>query len=91
MSTTVAEHETAILERLMISPDSAEAILALRFSPEDEGRMEDLVDANNKGQLTTDEQDEMESYRRVGRILAILQARARLVLKNRDTDTQASS
>jgi hypothetical protein len=90
MSVTFAEHESAIMERLVISRESAKAILSLRFGAQDERRMQDLVDRNNKGALTADEQEEMESYRRIGRLLAILQARARVMLNDRDSDIQAS-
>jgi hypothetical protein len=42
--------------------------------------MRELMDRNNQGLLTDSERDEMEGFRRVGTLLGILQARARLAL-----------
>jgi hypothetical protein len=72
--------ESAIIERLTFSPEKAEAIASLAFSSQDEQRMRELMDRNNQGLLTEAEQAEMEGFRRVGGMLAILQSRARLAL-----------
>lgn len=79
---TATVPESAIIERLVLSPDKAEAIASLAFAPEDQDRMRDLMDRNNQGVLTESEQSEMESFRRVGTLLGILQTRARLALGN---------
>jgi hypothetical protein len=42
--------------------------------------MRELMDCNNQGLLTDSKRVEMEGVRRVGRLLGILQARARLAL-----------
>jgi hypothetical protein len=42
------------------------------------------MDRNNKGTLSAEEQSEMESFRRIGTFLGILQARARLYLESGD-------
>jgi hypothetical protein len=76
-------HESAIIERLILSPEKAEAIVSLAFSPEDEDRMRALMERNNQGTLTDAERDEMEGFRRVGTLLGILQSRARLALARR--------
>lgn len=81
MTTSTAEHESSIFERLVVSPQSAAGILDLKFTPQDEDRMRELMDKNNKGTLTPEEQTELEAFRRVGSLLGILQARARLHLK----------
>ena len=75
-----AVHESAIMERLVLSPEKAEAIMSLAFAREDQERMRELMDRNNQGLLTDSERDEMEGFRRVGTLLGILQARARLAL-----------
>jgi hypothetical protein len=75
-----AIHESAIMERLILSPEKAEAIASLSFAREDQDRMRELMDRNNQGLLSDSEQAEMESFRRVGTLLGILQARARLAL-----------
>jgi hypothetical protein len=82
MSAT-AVHESAIMERLILSPEKADAIVSLAFSPEDQQRMYELMERNNQGTITDSERAEMEGFRRVGTLLGILQSRARLALSKR--------
>ncbi len=82
MATASPTLESSIIERLLESPEKADAVLSLRFPPEDEQRMRDLMEKNNQGRITEDERELMETYRRVGNFLGILQARARLCLKH---------
>jgi hypothetical protein len=82
MSAT-AVYESAIMERLVLSPEKAEAIVSLGFSPEDQERMRELMERNNLGALTDSERAEMEGFRRVGTLLGVLQSRARLALAKR--------
>lgn len=82
MNPTTIEHESSILERLVISAESARAILSIRFAPEDEERMRELMEKNNCGALSEVERAQMEAFRRVGSFLAIAQAKARLQLDN---------
>ncbi|MEX2119345.1 MAG: hypothetical protein WD847_07110 [Pirellulales bacterium] len=63
-------------------PDRARAILRLEFSEAQNERMRELADKHNRGLLSPDELQEMESFRRVGNLLALIQAKARLWLKN---------
>ena len=79
---TLVERESTILERIVVTPESAQGILGLRFSKEDEDRMRELMDRNNRGAIAQQERAEMETYRRIGSLLGILQARARLLLAN---------
>jgi hypothetical protein len=79
---TSAIHESAIMERLILSPEKAEAIVSLAFAREDQERMRELMERNSEGSLTDSERAEMEGFRRVGTLLGILQARARLALGN---------
>ena len=71
------------MERLILSPEKAEAIVSLAVSPEDQERMRELMERNNQGTLTDSERAEMEGFRRVGTLLGILQSRARLALVKR--------
>jgi len=64
--------------------DAARAVLCLGFSEAQKTQMLDLADKNNRGQLSPAEQEQMESYRRVGNFLALLHARARRSLKSAD-------
>jgi hypothetical protein len=75
-----AVHESAIMERLVLSPEQANAIMSLAFAREDQERIRELMDRNNHGLLTDSERAEMEGFRRVGTLLGILQVRARLAL-----------
>ena len=65
----------------VLSPEKAQLVLSLKFSPADHERMENLGDGANEGTLTNDERSEYEAYIQVADLLAILQARARLIFK----------
>jgi len=86
MNTATIEHESSIFERLVVSPESAKAVLAIHFSPADEDRMRELMEKNNQGTISSAEESEMEAFRRIGSFLAILQAKARLHLKSSNGD-----
>lgn len=77
MNTATIEHESSILERIVINPDAAQAVLSMRFSAADELRMHELMDKNNREVLDPVERAEMEAFRRIGSFLAIAQAKAR--------------
>ena len=89
MDSTMVDHESSILERIMIDPDSARAVLSMRFSPADEQRMQELMEKNNREILGPDERAEMEAFRRIGSFLAIAQAKARVQLKPGNEDRAA--
>jgi hypothetical protein len=80
---------TATLERLVepvirtLTPEVARALVELRADPELQARMEELAEKCNDGTLTADERDEYETSIRFGNFIAILQAKARLLLKRR--------
>ncbi len=69
-----------------MSRDSARAVLSIHFSPADEQRMRELMEKNNQGTISRDEQSEMEAFRRIGSFRAILKAKARLYLKSSNGD-----
>jgi hypothetical protein len=77
--------ESSILDRLVLPPEAARAVLAIKFTSEDEQRMRELMDRNNQGTITAGELAEMEGYRRVGAFLGVMQAKARLHLKQPGT------
>ncbi len=80
---------TATIDRLVepvvrtLTPEVAKAITELRTDPELQSRMEDLAGKCNEGKLTPDERDEYETNIRFGNFLAIIQAKARRMLKLR--------
>ncbi len=63
-----------------LSPESARAIMRLRFTARAVKRMDTLADRNRQGALTEAEQEEMQRYLRVGALVNLLQAKASLVL-----------
>jgi hypothetical protein len=79
----------ATLERLVepvvrtLTPEVAKALVELRADPELQERMDDLAEKCNQGRLTPDEREEYETSIRFGNFIAILQAKARHLLKRR--------
>lgn len=77
----------ALLDRLVepvvriLTPEVAQALVQLCADPELQARMEELADKCNEGRLTPEERDEYETNIRFGTFLAILQAKARALLK----------
>lgn len=84
----VANTEAAIWERLIdpsdddLSPEVARFLLRLDFRETDHARMEELAQRSNEGTLTQDEQAELQNYVRIGNVLALMQSKARLSLRN---------
>jgi hypothetical protein len=81
--------EASILEQVVMSdhsgmsPESARAILDLRFEPSAVSRMNELAEKNREGSITEPEREEMGKYLRVGNFLNLMQAKARLVIPPR--------
>ena len=87
MSVVTETSEAAILSRV-IRPDSgtwskeaAESILGFNFPSSDVRRMNALAAKARQGSLSVAEEAELENYRDVGRLLELLQSKARLSLK----------
>ena len=84
--------DAAILTRVVqpdrddLSPAGARALLKLAFTADDRRRMHDLAVKNQAGSLTRMELRELDSYVRVGRLIDLLAAKARLSLKRRGQD-----
>lgn len=85
---TLTRNEVTIFERLVdsgkeaLSPAAARYILALEFRPEDRERMHELSRKAQEGELSADDEVEMDSYERVGHLLSIMKSKARKALKN---------
>ena len=86
------KYEAAILARVLhpeqddLPAAAARALLRLGFDQYDRDRMHDLAVKNQADELTEGERLELESYRRVGRLIDLLCARAEhsLAKHNRD-------
>jgi hypothetical protein len=63
-------------ERNDMSPEAARYFLKLAFDQQDLDRMHELTDKNQAGDLSADERDELNAYRRIGLELDLLQAKA---------------
>jgi hypothetical protein len=66
----------------VIPPSVARSVLAWKFPEPDLERVRRLQERNNAGTISAAERRELESYVRVGQFVAVMQAKARLALKN---------
>lgn len=84
--------EAAILSRVIefdagpTSPDVARYLLSMRLPPADEDRVNELSAKARAGILSAGEAQELDSYLHIGRLLAVLQSRARRFLKTSNHD-----
>jgi len=75
--------ETAILDRLIaagrqeLPVDAARYLLAIDFASADRERMDVLAGKAQDGTLSQEEAAELENYRHVSHLLALLQSKAR--------------
>jgi hypothetical protein len=60
--------------------DAARSLLELHFRQDAVKRMNELAERNRRGELSDQEQSELEKYLRVGTFLNLVQAKARLSL-----------
>lgn len=70
-----------------LTPAVARQVVQLRADPETQARVEELAARCNDGQLSEAERAEYEAYVSTSTFLAILQSKARAVLKRRRTDS----
>lgn len=64
-----------------MTPALAEGILALDFPEDDAARIEELNVRANEGQLSDDEQAELEAYINISDLLAYWQSKARQAIQ----------
>jgi hypothetical protein len=81
--------EMAILRRVInpdlpyLSREAAQDILQFEFSKADRGRMNRLAAKNRSGKITTQEEEELHNFIRVGQTIGILKSKARQTLLNK--------
>ena len=92
---TFSESEAVVLGRL-IGPEreslpvaTARAILKLDFEPRDHERMHELSLKAKEGQLTAEEQGEIDAYERIGCLLDMMHSLARRSLKRRGAGSKS--
>ncbi|MDZ4689419.1 MAG: hypothetical protein SH850_30450 [Planctomycetaceae bacterium] len=72
-------------DRADMPVEAAHAVLDWKFSDHATQHMRALLDRNNKGVLTPAEEVELDRYRRVGMLLDLVQAKARVSLRRAET------
>ena len=80
---------SAVLERLLepvsrnLNVEAAKKLLNLKADAKTQARVDQLAKKCNEGALSPTEKSEYEQYVTAGNLVAILQAKARLLLSNR--------
>jgi hypothetical protein len=64
-----------------LSPTAARALLKIRFSPREHERMNELLKKARSDTLTPQEEEEVDTYERLGCLIGILHSKARQALK----------
>ena len=67
-----------------LTPEVARSVLKWKFTDRAVERMNELADRNNKGIITAGERQDLEKYLRVGSLINLVQAKARLSLQAGD-------
>ena len=89
MNSAVANSEAVILGRAIdpengnLSPEAARSILEMKLPDSDHRRLHELAAKAADASLSSEEQEELENYRHVGRLLELMKSKARLSLQNR--------
>ena len=68
-----------------LPPEVARSVLLWKFTDRAVTRMNELADRNNKGAISQQERGELDMYLRVGSFINLLQAKARLSLKESES------
>ena len=80
--------EAAILARIIQAdeqehtPDAARYLLSMRLPSNDEERVNELSEKARAGSLSEAEDQELDSYLHIGSLLAVMQSKARRLLKH---------
>lgn len=80
---------TALLERLLepvsrsLNSEASKELMKLKADAKTQARVDELARKCNEGELTPSEKSEYERYVTVGNLVAILQAKARLILSRK--------
>ncbi len=78
-----------VLERILepvsssLNDEAARKLIGLKADAKAQARVAELARKCNEGQLTAEERDEYETYVMAGEFIAILQAKARILLARR--------
>ena len=90
-ASSLAGPNATVLERAIdfereLSPTAARALLQIRFAYRQHERMSALLEKSRSGTLTAREEEEIDTYERLGCLIGILHSRARQALNKRAGD-----
>jgi hypothetical protein len=90
-ASTMARPKAAIWERAVafereLSPAAARALLQVRLASSEHERMSALLQKARRGELTPEEEEQLDTHELLGSLLAILHSKARQALKKRAVD-----
>jgi len=86
--------EAAILARIIqcderpLTPQAAQYLLSMKLPSSDEDRVNALSAKARAGSLTEAETQELDSYLHIGSLLAVMQSKARQLLKHTPSNEQ---
>ena len=86
--------EAAILARIIqsddreLTPEAARYLLSMQLPSSDEDRVNELSAKARAGSLTEGETQELDSYLHIGSLLAVMQSKARRLLKHAPSSPQ---
>jgi hypothetical protein len=87
MSKIMSITEAGILEKVVapregdLSPEAARGLLSLKFDRDTTQTIRKLLRQNNRGTITAEDRMALEKFLRVGQLLDLLHAKARLSLQ----------
>lgn len=70
------------LADFITSQPTLEDIIAYHISPSQQERIDDLLDRNREGMLSSEERQEMETYLIISHVMSLAKAKARLKLQS---------
>ena len=87
MAIEITYSEAALLERVVdpkasnLSVDAAQALLELKFTPDDLDRLNELSAKVSEGTLDSREQQELDGFLLIGHLIDLMHSKARLSLR----------
>ncbi len=65
-----------------LTRDAAQALVELTLADDDKQRMDELAKKARAGELTPDDEIEIDNYRQVGCLIELMKSKARLFLRS---------
>jgi hypothetical protein len=76
--------DVIVANRGDLSPEVAKTVLKWKFRADTVRRINRLAERNRKGTISDTDREQLERYLRVGSLINLIQAKARLSLSSRD-------